>query len=182
MTATRLKRKLGYEDFARIPADGKRYEVLDGELYVTPAPSPMHQRWSKRLLRRLEDYFEPRSLGEVFDAPIDLILAEHDIVEPDLLIVANPDQISKRGIEGVPLMVVEILSPSTRAQDRAVKMRRYAECGIPHYWIADPDAETLECFRLERGAYRLVAEASAPATLAHPDWPDLTIDLGALSR
>src|SRR5437867_6084606 len=102
--ATRLRRKLGYEDYARMPDEGKRYEVLDGELYVTPAPSPLHQRLSKRLQRRLEDYFEARGLGEIFNAPIDVVLAQHDIVEPDLVIVAEPDQISARAVEGVPLL------------------------------------------------------------------------------
>ena len=181
--ATRLKRKLGYQDCARLPSgDGKRYEILDGELYVTPAPTPLHQRLSKRLQRRLEDHFEARGLGEVFNAPIDLILAEHDIVEPDLLIVADPAQISDRGIERAPLLVAEILSPSTRAQDRGVKMRRYADLGVPHYWIVDPDAQTIECRRLDGGTYRIVADAAVPEVLRHPDWPELDIDLGALWR
>jgi Uma2 family endonuclease len=180
--ATRLKRKLGYEDYARLPADGKRYEVLDGELYVTPAPSPLHQRLSKRLQRRLEEHFEARDLGEVFNAPIDLILGRNDIAQPDLLVVAAPSQVTGRAIEGPPLLVVEVLSPSSRAQDRFVKMRRYGVLGVPHYWILDPDAETLECFRLEHDDYRLVAEASAPETLRHPDWPDLVINLGDLWR
>jgi Uma2 family endonuclease len=181
--ATRLRRKLGYEDYARLPTgDGKRYEILDGELYVTPAPTPLHQRLSKRLQRRLEDYFEARGLGEVFNAPIDVVLAAHDIVEPDLVIVAGPGQISERAIEGVPLLVVEVLSPSSRAQDRGIKMQRYGNVGIPHYWIVDPDAETIQCWRLEGGAYRLVAEPCVPELLRHPDWPDLSIDLAALWR
>jgi Uma2 family endonuclease len=181
--ATRLKRKLDYEDYARLPTgDGKRYEVLDGELYVTPAPSPLHQRLSKRLQRRLEDYFEVRGLGEVFDAPIDVVLAQHDIVEPDLVIVAEPSQTSARAIEGVPLLVVEILSPSTRAQDRGIKIRRYAELGVPHYWIVDPDAETIDCWRCEGGPYHRVLEATVPDVLRHPDWPELAIDLAALWR
>lgn len=178
--ATRLRRKLGYEDYARLPNDGRRYEVLDGELYVMPAPSPLHQRLSKRVQRRLEEYFEVRGLGEVFNAPIDLILGLIDVVQPDLLVVGNPAQISGRGIEGVPLLVAEVLSPSTRAHDRGVKMRRYAELGVPHYWTVDPDSERIECLRLDGGVYRLVAEASAPGTLTHPDWPGLTIDLGEL--
>jgi Uma2 family endonuclease len=181
--ATRLKRKLGYEDYARLPSgDGKRYEVLDGELYVTPAPSPLHQRLSKRLQRGLEDYFEVRGLGEVFNAPIDLILAPHDIVEPDLVLVAEPAQVSQRGIEGVPLLVAEVLSPSTRAQDRGIKLRRYGDLGIPHYWIVDPDAQTVECRVLEGGGYRRVVEASVPDVLRHPAWPDLAIDRAALWR
>lgn len=180
--ATRLKRKLDYEDYTRLPDDGKRYEILDGELYVTASPSLLHQRLSKRLQRRLEDFFEVRGLGEVFNAPTDLILAQHDIVVPDLVIVAEPGQLSARAIEGVPLMVVEILSPSTRGRDRGIKMRRYAALGVSHYWIVDPDTQTIECWRLESGEYRLVTQATVPDMLRHPDWPDFAIDLVALWR
>ncbi len=180
--ATRLNRKLEYEDYARLPDDGKRYEVMDGELYVTPSPSPLHQRLSKRLQRQLEDYFEARGLGEVFNAPLDVILGRHDIVEPDLLVVGDPAQISTRGIEGAPRLVIEVLSPSTRSRDRGLKMRRYAERGVAHYWIVDPEARTIECLRLEAGAHRIIVQASAPDALRHPDWPDLALDLAALWR
>src|SRR5262249_56909216 len=88
--ATELKRKLDYEDYVRLPDDGKRYEILDGRLYVTPAPSPLHQRVSKRLQRKLEDYFEAGGLGEGFNAPIDMILGRHDIAHPHLPIVPRP--------------------------------------------------------------------------------------------
>jgi Uma2 family endonuclease len=97
-------------------------------------------------------------------------------------VVAAGSQISGRGIEGTPLLIVEVLSPSTRAQDRGVKMRRYAARGVPHYWVLDPDAQVIECLRLEGGSYRPVAEAAAPGALAHPDWPDLVIDLAGLWR
>jgi Uma2 family endonuclease len=177
-----LKRKLGYVDYERLPADGKRYEILDGELYVTPAPSPLHQRLSKRLQRRLEDYFEARSIGEVFNAPIDLILGDHDIAQPDLLIAADPAQVSDRGIERAALMVIEILSPSTRALDRGAKMRRYADRGVAHYWIVDPDAQRIECFRLEAGEYRRVVGCEVPDVLSHPDWTDLRVPLADLWR
>jgi Uma2 family endonuclease len=82
----------------------------------------------------------------------------------------------------VPLLVAEVLSPSTRAQDRGIKMRRYGDLGITHYWIVDPDAETIECWRLENGAYRLVTRAAAPDVLRHPDWPDFSVDLAVLWR
>jgi Uma2 family endonuclease len=85
-----VKRKLGYDDLAGMPDDGLIREILDGELVVTPAPSPMHQRVSKRLQRQLEAYFEGRGLGEVFDAPLDAILGQHDVVEPDILVVTTP--------------------------------------------------------------------------------------------
>ena len=142
-----------------MPEDGKRYEAIDGDLYVTPSPSPMHQRISRRLQRRLEDYFHGRSLGEVFDAPIDLILTKHDVLVPDLVVVSDPNLISKRGIEGPPLLIVEILSPSTRQQDRGTKARRYAELAVEHYWIVDPETQSVDCHRLADGAFRLVVDA-----------------------
>jgi len=175
-----LKQKLDYDDYAGIPPDRNRHEIVDGDLYVTPAPSPFHQRMSKRLQRNLEAYFEGGGLGEVFDAPIDLILTPHDVVQPDIVIVSNPTQISQRGIEGAPLLVVEILSPSTRNQDRNVKGRRYAELGVPHYWIGDPEGRRLECYRLEAGKYALIAHGEGDVVVIHPDWPGLHITLADL--
>ena len=180
--STGLKGRLDYDDYAGIPPDRNRYEIIDGELYVTPAPSPAHQRMSKRLQRQLEAYFEARGLGEVFDAPIDLILGQHDVVQPDLVVVGSPTQISARGIEGVPLLVVELVSPSSRNQDRVTKARRYAELGVAHYWIGDPDARSLQCFRLAAGRYALLIEGEGDATLEHPDFSGLQIALGALWR
>ena len=180
--ATELKRKLDYDDYVRLPDDGKRYEILDGELYVSPAPSPLHQRVSKRLQRKIEDHFEARGLGEVFNAPIDMILGRHDVAQPDLLVVTNPGQISGRGIEGAPLLVVEVLSPSTRRHDREVKMRRYAALGIPHYWIVDPEGHWIACYRLEAGTYRHLLTAEGDTQLALPDWPEVVIALGDLWR
>jgi len=180
--ATELKRKLDYDDYLRLPDDGKRYEILDGELYVTPAPSPLHQRVSKRLQRKLEDYFEARGLGEVFDAPIDMILGRHDVAQPDILVVINPGQISGRGIEGAPLLVVEVLSAFTRRHDRGVKMRRYAALAIPHYWIADPEGRSIVCYRLDGDTYRQIFTGEGATQLAPTDWPDLSISLSDLWR
>jgi Uma2 family endonuclease len=179
---TGLKRKLDYEDYARIPPDRNRYELLDGDLCVTPAPSPLHQRVSKRLQRLLEAYFEARGLGEVFSAPIDLILTNQDVVQPDIVVVTNPAQVSARAIEGPPALVVEVLSPSTRDHDRTAKARRYAALGIAHYWLVDPDSSRVECYRAQAGAYVLVVEGHGEASLAHPDWPDLSLPLADLWR
>lgn len=179
---TGLKAKLDYDDYARIPPDRNRYEILEGELYVTPAPSPLHQRVSKRLQRILEAYFESRGLGEVFNAPIDLILTHHDVVQPDLVVVTDPGQVSARGIEGAPALVVEVLSPSTHQQDRTVKARRYAALGIRHYWLVDPEARRLDCYRTEAGGYALVVQGEGDTALAHPDWPELTLNLANLWR
>jgi len=133
-----------------------------------------------RLQRQLEDYFHDRKLGEVFNAPLDVILTPHDIFEPDLLVVADPDHATTRGVEQPPLLVVEILSPSTRKVDRGLKFRRYAELGILHCWIVDPDINRVECFRLDSGAYRLAIEGEGDTKLTHPDWDGLVIDVARL--
>jgi len=180
--ATGLSRKLDYDDYLRLPDDGKRYEILDGELYVAPVPTPLHQRVSKRLQRQLEDYFETRALGEVFNAPIDIIFGRHDVAQPDLLVVTNPDQVAGRGIEGVPQLIVEVLSPSTRRHDRDVKMLRYAVLSVPHYWIVDPEGKWVECFRLESSSYRHALTAEGDAQFTAPERPDLIISLADLWR
>src|SRR2546422_1869074 len=103
--APRLKTRLDYDDLAHAPDDGKQYELLDGDLFVTPAPSPFHQRVSKRLQRQLERYFEDGGLGEVFNAPLDVILTKHDVVEPHIAGDTDPPQALRPGIEGAPAIV-----------------------------------------------------------------------------
>jgi Uma2 family endonuclease len=174
------RRKLDYDDILATPNDGKRYELVDGDLLVNPAPNPLHQRISHQLLKQLDAYFEQRKLGEVFYSPIDVILTPHDVFEPDLVVVAEVGHITQRGIERPPLLAVEIFSPSTRRVDRGLKFRRYAELGIPHYWLVDPDRQHLAYFKLVSGEYRLVIEAEGDAKLDHPDWNGLVIDLAAL--
>ena len=176
------RRKLDYSDLQAIPSDGKRYELIRGELLVTSSPSMLHQRVSRRLFLQLHDYFHQRAIGEVFYAPLDVIFSPHDVLEPDLLVVADQSHISKRGIEKPPLLVVEILSPSTRRVDRGLKYRRYAELGVQHYWIVDPEQKRVEFHKLADGAFRPVADAQDDTLLAHPDWDGLTVDLAALWR
>ena len=180
--APELRRKLDYSDLLVTPSDGKRYELVQGDLFVNPSPNPVHQRISRRLERQLENYFHDRSIGEVFNAPVDVILTAQDVFVPDLLVVADPSHISRRGIESPPLLVVEILSPSTRKVDRGLKSRRYAELGVEHFWIVDPDRKSVKCYRLEAGGYQLLVAAEADTPLVHPTWEGLTVDLAALWR
>ncbi|MGQ0732164.1 MAG: Uma2 family endonuclease [Acidobacteriota bacterium] len=174
-----LTRRATYEEYCQLPDDGKRYEILDGEIYATPSLSPKHQYVSKRLQRILEDYFEEGLGCQVFNAPLDVILSNEDVVQPDLLVVERT-QISGRGIEGAPIVLVEILSPSRPAYDRLTKARRYRVLGVTHYWIVDPDARSIECFRLEGEAYRLQASASGHEELHVPGFEGLTIALAGL--
>ena len=172
---------LDYADYAAIPEDGMRHEILAGVHYVTPAPNVAHQHASKRLMNQVLPYFEGSGIGEVFFAPFDVMLSPHDIVQPDLVVVPT-ELLSNRGVEGVPLLAVEILSPSSRSHDRIRKARRYAALGLPHFWIVDPDAKRVECYRLKDRRYVLVTSGAGVAALAHPDWPGLLIELASLWR
>lgn len=176
-----LDAKLTYDDYAAIPSDGRIYQIADGEVFVSPSPSPFHQRASKRLQRQLEAYFETAGIAEVFNAPIDLILSPHDITQPDL-VVAPASAITRRGIEALPLLLVEVLSPSTEAFDRQVKARRFAALGVPHYWLLDIDARRLECYRNEGGTMVLAAVAGGVERVDAPDFAGLSIDLAPLWR
>ena len=149
---------------------------------MNPAPSPLHQRVSKRLQRQLEAFFEENRLGEVFNAPVDLIFGPHDVAQPDIVVVDDRSQISRRGLEGVPLLVVEVLSPSTRTYDGDVKLRRYLELGVRSYWILDPEARHLICQHLQGDRYVVVAEGRDGDRVVNPAWPELAIDLADLWR
>jgi Uma2 family endonuclease len=175
-----LKTKLDYGDLAHIPADRLRYELAEGDLHVTPAPSPLHQWVGKVLQRQLEDHFETRGIGRVFNAPIDVILTPHDVFQPDLVVVTDLALITSRAIEGPPTLVVEVLSESTSQYDRITKARHYAALGIEHYWIVDIDAKALECYRRRGDTYETVTRLSGSVQYRHPDLPGLTLQTGPL--
>jgi Uma2 family endonuclease len=177
-----LKQVLDYDDYAAIPPDGKRYELLEGDVHGTPAPSPLHQWVSKRLQRQLEAYFETRGLGRVYNAPIDVILTSHDAVQPDLVVVTDLTQVSARGVEGPPALLVEVLSPATSVYDRTTRSRRYAALGVPHLWLLEPRPRRLECYRLDGRAYHPVAAGERDDALDSPDWPGLAVRLADLAE
>jgi Uma2 family endonuclease len=129
-----------YSEYARLPDDGNHYEVLDGEVLMTPAAGTRHQRIALRLLLQLHQYVTENRLGEIF-YDIDLLFAEGHYLRPDLLFVPNAESegITDRGMERTPGLVVEVLSPSSGTIDLVKKPRRYADFGLPEYWVADPE-------------------------------------------
>ena len=170
------------DDFFALPDDGKRYEVLAGELYVNPPPAFRHQDVAKRLFRQLDEFFEGKGVGEVFFAPLGVVLGQHDVAEPDLVVVADQSQFSQRGIEGAPLLVVEVLSPSNARHDRVTKAARYLALGVRHYWIVDPGRRHLLCQRADGDRWAVVAEGSDDSRVCDPSWPDLSVDMQRLWR
>jgi Uma2 family endonuclease len=173
---------LTYKDYELLPADGRRYELHEGELSVTPAPSPTHQRILGKLNDLLRRHVEDHGRGEVFLSPIDVVLDDTTVVQPDLVYLdpTRASRVSERGIEGPPTLVVEILSPSTAAIDRNRKLQLYARHGVTHYWIVDPGARTVEGYRLTQDRYQLEAVLSGPAPASLAPFPDLAFPPASL--
>jgi Uma2 family endonuclease len=174
-------RKLTYDDYARIPDDGQRHEIIDGEHYVSPAPLIPHQGLSIELGSRLHLFVKSHRLGRVFHAACDVVLSKHDIVQPDLLFVSNARAriVTERNIQGAPDLIVEILSDSTRRLDETVKLDLYDRYGVSEYWTFDTDRKTSRVYRRTLQGLRLMGELSAEDgdVLATPLLPGLEIPL-----
>lgn len=166
---------LRYRDYAALPDDGRRYELHDGELSVTPAPGTRHQRVIGEMYVLLRAHVETHRLGEVFLSPVDCILSDTTVVEPDLVYLdpTRAHLVSERAIEGAPTLVVEVLSPSTTTIDRSRKRELYARHEIPYYWIVDPVAGMLEAYGLAEGRYTLLARATGTEPVSLPPFPHL---------
>jgi Uma2 family endonuclease len=179
---TILPGKLGYDDFWELPDDGNRYEIINGKLYVTPAPAMRHQLVSTRLMRALDRHVVSARIGHVFHAPTAVILGPHRQVQPDLLFISRERNklVTSREVAGAPDLAIEIVSPSSKKTDRAVKSAAYADSGISWYWIVDPDERTVEEFRLETGQYHLVRKWEETQVFEPKLFPGLTVDLERL--
>ncbi len=173
---------LTYEDYCALPNDGKRYEILEGELSVTPAPLIWHQEVLRNLVRVLDRYLEAHPIGKLLFAPVDVILSRTTIVQPDLVFVrtANYHLVTARAIEGPPDLVLEVLSPSTTETDRVTKAQIYARSGVPHYWIVDPEGESLQAYERVGEGYRLSVQARSGEAFQHALFPKLSIHLGSI--
>ena len=139
--------------------DGKRYELIDGQVYIlAPAPSPEHQRISGELYRQISNYLLDKDC-QVFAAPFDVRLPEGEerdeeiltIVQPDILVVCDKSKLDQRGLKGAPDMVIEIVSPSTAGRDRGLKRDLYERNGVREYWLVDYSNKTIEVYLLNKG-------------------------------
>ncbi|MGH2531722.1 MAG: Uma2 family endonuclease [Thermomicrobiales bacterium] len=176
-----LTQPLTYKDLEQFPDDGKRYEIIDGELYVAAAPAKSHQRLSRRLLRAIDGAAEASGSGEVFYAPVDVRFSETSQVQPDILFIRREQSAIYRGntVYGPPDLVVEILSPSNRAYDVSVKTPLYQRSGVQELLIADPDTPALRLFALREGRY-VEVEPDADGRLHSHVVPGLVLDPSTL--
>ncbi len=170
-----------YEDLRHTPDDGKRYEVLEGDLIVSPSPKWKHQRVAHRLhtfLTRWEDH----GYGSVCPAPMDVVLSDRDVVEPDLLFIATDRMgiVTEENVRGAPDLVVEVISEGSRHRDVITKRHIYERNGVRFYWLVDPEEETVRVFELKEGAYGDPRVLTAGQELSCALFPGVTQDVGKL--
>jgi len=158
--------KLTYDDFLLFPDDGKRHELIDGEHYVTPSPNTKHQIVLGALHLLVASWLEQHPIGQVFLAPFDVVFTRFDVVEPDLIYMSNEraaEILTAKNVQGVPDLVVEIGSPSTRKRDETIKKHLYERSGVSEYWTVDPELDVIRVYRLDDGRFARAVELSAEA-------------------
>lgn len=164
-----------YEDLFDLPDDGRRWEIIDGELYELPPPNTDHGYAIMNLIALLLPTITAMG-GRFFTAPVGVFFPGANPVEPDLLVLlpSSVGLVKKRGVEGPPDLAVEVLSPSNRRHDRITKLALYARGGIREYWLVDPEAATVEVLTLADGEYRRHVLAGGGDAVTSPLFPDLT--------
>ena len=172
-----LQGRFTYADYVALPENGQRYEIIDGVLYMAPAPNTDHQGSISRFVYFLMTHVEVAGLGRVFVSPIDVELSPLMVVQPDVIVVlnANINIITPSRIVGAPDLVIEIASPSTAGYDRRTKQDAYAAAGVREYWIADPSAKTIEVLTLQNGAYQSLNVFSGNAKLPSRVVPNMPV-------
>lgn len=171
-----------YDDLRQMPDDGLRHEIIAGELLVNPAPRIRHQEILLALLEEFLAFFGPDRTYRPLPAPIELRITPYDAVQPDLVLLPTEyvrQHRSQNVVEQPPLLVVEILSPSTASTDRRAKMALYARFGIPEYCIVDSDSSRLEAYTLTDRAYTLI-EQDERGQVRSRVFPQLVIEVDLL--
>jgi Uma2 family endonuclease len=171
-------------EYKNLPETGPRYQLIEGDLYMAPAPNRFHQDISRNLQGALDRYLELNPVGILYDAPFDVYLTETDVFQPDLLVVRHENRsiLTEAGAEGAPDLIVEILSPKTRQLDAVNKKRIYARLGVKELWIIDPDAETVNIYRFEEDASEPVQVLRAGENLSTTLLPGFDLAVTAIFR
>jgi len=172
------KKKYTREDYLKTP-DDKRYELIEGELLMTPSPVPKHQRISRKIEFMLEKFVTENGLGEVFDAPCDVYLDDENVVQPDIFFISKErlNIIGEKNIQGAPDLVIEIISENTAYRDLVQKKKLYAKFGLKEYWIAIPEEGSIEIYILKDNTYQLYKTYSKDDILESPYLKGLKIVL-----
>lgn len=172
--------KYKYRDYINLSeSEDKRYELIDGELFVVPSPTPMHQDIAGNLFSALKEFVLTGGLGKVFTAPLDVVLSDEVVLQPDVIYISR-DRLSivtDRNIRGAPDLVVEVLSPSTAERDRTIKRARYLRFGVRELWIVDPEARSIEVLRAGDTEFETVRVYSEGSAARSTVLEDLQVDV-----
>lgn len=172
------KKKYTYEDYLKTPED-ERYELIEGELIMSPSPIPKHQRISRKIEFILEKYVTENDLGEVFYAPCDVYLDDENVIQPDILFISKDrlNMIGGKNIQGAPDLIMEIISENTAYRDFVQKKRLYAKFGVKEYWIVIPEEKLIEIYTLKDNTYTLYKTYYKDDILESPYLRNLKIEL-----
>ena len=182
---TAKKTLLTYADYLTLEGDDF-CEIVDGMLVHSPEPVTIHQRICRNLFRHLDRFLENKP-GEIFFSPLAVRLwpkpdmSDSTVLVPDVLVILDPAKIDKRGCNGAPDFVAEVLSPSNIRHDRVVKFNKYLEAGVKEYWILNPKTRTVEACVLENGKY-IVTVYDVPASVPVKVLPGCVIPLEEVFR
>ena len=145
---------------AELPETNRPVELWNGEIVMSPAPHPRHQEIVLNFAQRLKEFVTGGKLGRVYISPVDVVLTQRRVVQPDVLFIAKHRlEIVKDRVDGVPDLAMEVISETSWQRDRIEKKALYEQFGLPEYWIVDPDSETIEVFALSKGVYQLHSRA-----------------------
>lgn len=173
-----------YEDYLLLPEDGKQYEIIEGELFMTPAPIIKHQNVLSELGERLRRFVLKNHLGNVFYAPCDVIFSKTNVVQPDILFISKANQaiVTEKNIQGAPDLLIEITSASTKEKDVILKKKLYAKFGVKEYWIVFMEEEKIEVWQLQEKTFSLDNVYQRQDVLKSPLLQGLEIQLSEIFR
>lgn len=163
------KIKFTYQDYLLTPED-KRYELIEGDLFMTPSPTWNHQTISTNLYEKLNDFVKKNKLGFVRFAPIDVVLSDEDVIQPDILFISHErkNRITKENVRGAPDLVVEIISPGTENRDKVIKKKLYGRYGAIEMWIVDSNVKTIELIGWEGSQFKTLQTFPQNSTFESP--------------
>ena len=176
--------KFSYADLEMLPDDGLRHEIIDGEHFVSASPVTRHQRISRRLVVAFQVFLDTNPIGEIFQAPFDVVVSFHDVVVPDLVYISHSRAhlITAKNLQGAPDVAVEILSPSTRRLDERLKRDLYERAGVEEYWLVDPDRNVVTIHRREASRFLPPETLDVTAIVTTPLLPGFELPLDNLLR
>lgn len=169
-------------EFAKLPEGPPYYQLINGDLYMSPSPKRKHQELIVNLVTLIGGFLKKNPIGKIHIAPSDVAVNEHNVFNPDIYFVSNArrNQLTEQGCNGAPDLVVEVLSKSTAKLDLGPKREVYATAGVIEMWVVSPAAQTIDIWRLQEDATKPAQKFTAKDALASPILPGLNIDLTAV--